>query len=427
MKIKVIDIFPPGNLEKKEKKEILEKEAEPELERPETQIKKPSVGISWFSVLILFLVLTGAFCFFYLSRADVEIWPETDILSLETKLTIDKETKEVNFANKIIPGQIFEKEKGITENFPTSGKIMKETKAEGMIKIYNEYSISPQVLIATTRFVSAEGKIFRTPTKITVPGGYYEKGKLIAGEVEVRVVADQVGPEYNIGPTAFSIPGFAGSDRYTKIYAKSFQAMTGGFSQETYQVTREDLESAKNILTDKVEKECEAAFKAVIETEKIPAGFSFFENAIQTEIVETFSLAGAGDNIPNFNYQAKAKSGTILFREEDFRNFVKDFLLSQIPEGKQFYEPSLKIDKNLDTINLKSGKIILSLDVSVKIFPAINIPELKKNLQGRSLLESKIFLEEQTGIDKAEVELWPFWVKKAPQNIDKINLNFNID
>src|SRR4030042_867383 len=426
MKIKVIDIFPPKDLEKKEVKEILKEEAEPEPERPETEIKKPSVKISWFSILVLFLVLAGASCFFYLSKASVEIWPKTDTLSLKTKLTIDKEVKEADFTNKIIPGQIFEREKGITENFPASGKILKETKAEGMIKIYNEYSVSPQVLVATTRFVSAEGKIFRTPTKITVPGGHYEKGKLIAGEVETKVIADQVGPEYNIGPTTFSIPGFAGSDKYTKIYAKSFQAMTGGFSQETYQVTKEDLENAKNILTKKVKEECEAAFRTVVQTEKVSAGFSFFYDAVQTEIVETFSLAGAGDNVSNFNYQAKAKSSTLLFREEDFGNFIKDLLDNQVPEGKQFYEPSLKTDKDPETINLKSGKIILSLDVSVKTFPAINIPELKKNLQGKSLLESKIFLEEQSGVDKAEVELWPFWVKKVPQNIDKINLNLKL-
>jgi hypothetical protein len=427
MKIKVIDIFPPTDLEKKETKEILKKEAEPEPERPEIETKKPPVKISWFSVLVLFLVLAGASCFFYLSKANVEIWPKTDTLSLKTKLTIDNEVKEPDFTNKIIPGQIFEKEKGITEKFSASGKALKETKAEGTVKIYNEYSVNPQALIAATRFVSAEGKIFRTPTKITVPGGHYEKGKLIAGEVEIRVVADQVGPEYNIGPTAFSIPGFAGSDKYTKIYAKSSQAMTGGFSQETYQVTKEDLENAKNILSKEVKEECEAAFKTAIETEKVSAGFSFLEDAIQTEIVETFSLAGIGDNVPDFNYQAKAKSGTLLFRKEDFENFVKDFLISQIPEGKQFYEPSLKIDKNPETVNLKSGKIILSLDVSVKIFPVINMPELKKNLQGKSLLESKIFLEEQSGVDKAEVELWPFWVKKVPQNTDKINLNLNID
>ncbi|MDP1538634.1 MAG: hypothetical protein Q8M00_01240, partial [bacterium] len=167
---------------------------------------------------LVFLILLGVFCYFALSKAEIELWPETEISKLETKLTIDKEVKEPNILGKIIPAQVFQKEKTLVELFQSSGKILKEEKAEGTIRVYNTYSISPQVLIATTRFVSADGKLFRTPVMVTIPGGRYEGGKFIPGEIDIKIIADQPGSEYNIGLSVFAIPGFAGTDRYTKFY-----------------------------------------------------------------------------------------------------------------------------------------------------------------------------------------------------------------
>ena len=431
MKKKVIDIFSPKDLEKKKEKEIFRQKKEEtrpeESQGLEAMLSKPSLKIGPFFIIGLLLFLAGAFVFFYLSKANIEIWPKTDNLSLETKLTIDKGIEAPNFSAKTIPGEIFEKEKSITENFPASGKVLKDTKAEGTIKIYNEYSTSPQVLVATTRFVSADGKVFRIPVKVTVPGGELSGGKLVAGEVETKAVADKAGSEYNIAPTTFSIPGFAGSDKYTKIYAKSFQAMTGGSSGEVAQITKEDLENAKNLLVKRAKEECETALKSDVQTQKIPAGFDFLEKAIQTEIVETFTLAIAGDQAQNFNYQVKAKSNTLLFKKEDFTNFSNDFIEGRIPEGKTLYEPSLKIEYTPETINLKSGKIILSLDISGKIYLYLDLSDLKNNLKGKTLEEANEFLGSQPTVEESKVDFWPFWVKKAPQNINKINLILNID
>ncbi|GAI28904.1 unnamed protein product, partial [marine sediment metagenome] len=239
---KIFDILPPKEFEKKKVEEFpLEKEYQPQFKKPEFKIKKSSFFIPFV------LILIGIFCYLTLSKAEIEIWPESEVLTFETKLTIDKTAENVDFSNKVILGKIFEAEKTITEEFSSSGTVLKEKKAEGVIRVYNAYSTSPQVLIARTRFVSDGGKLFRTPTKITIPGGHYENGKFVPGYLDVQVKADQPGLEYNIDPSTFSIPGFAGTARYTKFYGKSFQAMTGGFSEEVPQVTQEDLDQAQKI------------------------------------------------------------------------------------------------------------------------------------------------------------------------------------
>lgn len=428
MNRKVTDILPPKEIEKPPT--TFRKDKLKQTVQIKTIKHKKVVGGKKGLISFLFiLLLVWVFCFFTLSKANIEVWPETDTLTLKTKLTVDKTAELPDFSAKIIPGEILKKEKIITENFFTSSKSFEEKKAEGTIRVYNVYSTYSQVFVATTRFVSADGKTFRTPTRVTIPGGRYEQGELVPGEVDIRVVADQPGPEYNIEPTTFSIPGFAGTDRYTKFYAKSFQPMEGGLREEVNQVTKEDLEEAESLLANKAKEQSKVALENELQSEKVSLEFNFLENAIQTEIVETFSLVKVGDMVEDFNFQVKAKSEALLFKKEDFKNFAKEFILSQISEkaDQKIYEESLKINSVPETINLNAGKIVLSLEISAKIYSDIDSSNLKNALKGKSLLETKVFLENQPEITKAEIEFWPFWVKKVPEDSDKIELKLNID
>jgi len=431
MKKKVIDIFPPKGLEKKAIKESKWKEvyslSEKESQPRKFRISLPFAGRKILVLGLPILILISFFGYFTLSKAYIEVWPEVETLTFKTGLTIDEEADYSDFEAKVIPGENFEKEKTVSENFPSSGKVLKEANAEGIIKVYNDYSTYSQALMATTRFVSADGKLFRTPNRVTIPGGHYEKGKFIPGDIDIKVVADQPGPEYNIGPSTFSIPGFAGTDKYTKFYAKSFQAMKGGFSKEVSQVTKEDLEKAEEVLTKRVKKESEDSFKNKLETEKISSEIIFLEEAIRTEIVESFSLAKIKKEVEYFNFQVKAKSETIIFKKEDLENFVKEFIISQISKRKKLYEESLKINYSPETINLNSGKIILSLEISAKIYSDIDTSLFKNSLKGKSLIETKILLGDQPEITKVKVKFWPFWVKKIPEDTKKIKFKLNLE
>jgi hypothetical protein len=417
---KITDILPPKKrrFTKKIEGEIKEEKREIFPEKKEERQKKPSVPpkITGLISTLIILALGAGFSYFYLSQAIIDYWPETQTLKFETKVTV----------GDVIPGKVLEKEKTTTEVFSSSGRVQKENKAEGTIRVYNEYSTYDQPLIATTRFISSEGKVFRTPVRVTIPGGHYEKGKFVPGEIDIKVVADEPGPEYNIGPSTFSIPGFAGTARYTKFYAKSFQSMVGGFSEEVPQITEEDLESARNALSQKAKEEAEELLKNDL-AEEVMSEFEFSDKSIKTEIMETFTLAKVGDETEEFNYQVKAKSETIVFKTKDLKDFAKEYILPQVPEGKKLHEESLKINYDPETIDLESGEMILSLNISVKVYSDVDVTVFKPGLKGKSQLEAKIFLEEQPGIDKVKVKFLPFWVAEVPDNTDKIKFNLNID
>ncbi|MDP2664121.1 MAG: hypothetical protein Q8P08_01665 [bacterium] len=427
MQKRITDIIRPEEIEREEEKPVvLEEKPRRKFRKPQVRISLPRAKVSLVIVLVVFFG-GGLLAYFTLSRADIGLWPETELLTVNTKLTVDEEARTVNISAAVIPGKIFEREKTTASVFTASGEISNAEEAEGTIRVYNAYSTSAQVLVATTRFVSSEGKVFRTPSKITVPGGHYEGGKLVPGEVDIRVVADEPGPEYNIGPSTFSIPGFAGTDRYTKFYARSFQSMEGGYVEKVPKVQKTDLEEAEETLVKRAKEEAETLLKNELASEEISSEYYFLKDSQHVEILESFSLAKVGDELEDFNYQVKAKAKTLLFLKEDLEKFAREVIISKLPDGMELSSESLSVKYYAETVKLDSGKVVLSLDVSAKIYPEIDYIYLKESLKGKSFLVTKLFLEGQPQLTRVSVKFWPFWVKEVPQDSAKIRFNLNID
>lgn len=377
--------------------------------------------------LLIPLVVAG---FLFLSKVEIEIWPETDILSLKETVTIDLDTTERNFETKTIPGKIFTDVKFASQNFSASGKMLKEEKATGIIRVYNAYSASSRTLVPS-RFVSSDGKLFWSIKKITIPGMRYEKGKLVPGEIDVEVMAAEPGEDYNIEPSTFALPALAGTALYTTIYGRSFSPMTGGFKGEISQITQEDLEEAEGILIEKLKRESKEFLKTAL-----PTDFILLDETISQEIIEAESSAEALAEAESFDFQAKVKSEGLAFKKSDMEDFSKNCINLNISEDKKFQEESLEINYFPETlastgeaggIDLESGKIILNLEIKVKIYSDIDLDGLKKALFGKSLNETKIFLENLPRVNKIEIKSWPFLKKKVPENIDKIEIMLNLD
>jgi len=418
---KIFDIFPPKTIPTPP----LEKEGKEPLPSFEKVIPSPPSKKKkcWKMVgrVLFFLIIAAIFCQIFLARVEIVIWPETKSLNFKEKVAIDSKISQVDVANKIIPGKIFEDQKSASQQFSSSGKIFKKAEARGIIRVYNNYSTSPQVLMAATRFISDTGKLFRSVKKVTIPGGKYEKDKLVPGELDVEVEAAEAGPDYNIGPATFSIPGFAGTPKYTAFYGKSFSPMAGGFLGEVPQVTQEDLEKAKNILQDKLKKESRDSIRA-----KISEDFILLDEGISQEIIDASSLIKAGAEVEKFIFQVEIKTLAIVFKKSDLENFASELIDLNTPEDKKVQKESLKISYSPESVNIKEEKITLNLDISAKIFTDIDEISLKKALVGKSLKETQTLLEEFPKIIKAQVKVFPFWIKKVPSVQEKIKIKLNI-
>jgi len=406
---KIIDIFPPTPT-----RNLKEKIFSLPYRSKNFWSKKKIIATLFLLALIISLSLIN----FVFSKVTIEIWPETQILSFEDEITADSEKKNADDSvlSKTIPAVIIDTGEIIaSQSFPSSGKISKESKAQGKITIYNNYSRS-QVLTLNTRFQAPSEEnvlYFRSTKPVTVPA---------KGTIEIDVVADRPGEEYNIEPVTFSIPGLAGLPQYTSIYGKSFSKMTGGFKGDVAKVEDGDLERAKNVLV-------ETLFNKAQESLKIKVGdeYVLLNDATKEEVLDTSSSVGAGTEAQSFTYQAKVKSEALVFKRTDLEDFAKEFIKSKEKEGQKIKEDSLKIDYSPESINLNLGKIVLKLKFSAMVYSDIDIASLKEAISKKSIEEAKNILEKQTQVKQVEIKPWPAWIRNIPKNDKKIRFQLTID
>ncbi|MEA3344585.1 MAG: hypothetical protein U9Q16_02815, partial [Patescibacteria group bacterium] len=353
-------------------------------------------------------------------------FPETEIINLEKTIIIngsyDKFNEKDWVEDEIIPGKIFSSEKEYSEEFTASGKAVSESKARGIIRVYNNYSTRSERWVASTRFVSAEGKLFRSIKKETIPGGKYESGKLVPGYADIEVQAAETGEEYNIEASTFSLPAFAGTVKYTSFYGKSFDSMKGGFKGEVAQVTEQDLNKAKNNLAERAKAESREFLKSNLST-----GFILEDEAILQEIIEESASVEVGSKTEHFNYNLKINSQGIGFERENIEKLAIALLDLNISEDKRIQEEGLEINYYIKSVDIESGEIEINLKVKAKSYSNIQIEELKKAIFGKSSEEAKIFLDNCSGINSVEIKSWPLFRRKIAEDLNKIELKLRLD
>ncbi|HOW13117.1 MAG TPA: hypothetical protein PK121_02280 [Candidatus Pacearchaeota archaeon] len=383
--------------------------------------KKHRINFKNIILSFLFIVLfcSGVY-FIFFEKTRIEISPKTEILSLKDTIVIDKNASQADFLTRVIPGKVFTDERSASSNFPATGKVQKEEKAKGIIRVYNNYSTSPQTLVATTRFVSADGKLFRSIKQVTIPGATYEGNKLVPGFLDIEVQAAEPGEDYNIGPSTFSIPGFAGTDKYTAFYGKSFQPMKGGLKGEVLKVSEEDINNAKETLLKKLKEESINYLK-----NNISQDYILLDETVKEEVIKESSSVEVNKEANSFDFELTIKTEGLAFKKSDLDNFVKNIISLNLLEGKKIQEET--ISKKFSLKSRENDRVMLDLEIKARVYPDFDVNEVKKALAGKSLYEINNLISEDSMFSKIEIKSIPFWRETIPNDINKIEIDVNID
>ncbi|MEK7503813.1 MAG: hypothetical protein AAB577_02415 [Patescibacteria group bacterium] len=370
--------------------------------------------IFWPALTVLVLVC-GALASYLLiePKAEISFWPKKSPLAVKTQVVIGID----------IPGEVKTQECPFSQEFPATGIKSLSVKANGMIRVYNAYSTQAQILIANTRFVSADGKLFRISQKIVIPGAHYEGSKLIPGYLDTKVEAGEAGEEYNIGPSTFSLPALAGTPRYTAFYAQSSGSMTGGLKSQTTQVTDGDLSSAKDSFSATALDSCKKALQSSLS----PEDHLVNEEAIKSEIIDINTIAKTGQAVAKFTLNIKVAATALVFKKSDLEGFAKTYIATKVPEGKQLDQNSVALSYLPEDVDLPKGKIVLNVEISAEIYPTIDENSIKTAVTSQRPDEVSVSLKRFPDIDNFQIRLWPFWVNKTPSGVEKITLKLKLD
>lgn len=369
-----------------------------------------------FGIVVLFIII-GAAAYLFVPKASVLISVKSDEKTQDAEVKGDVNAQTIDYNSKIIPVKLISETVEVSQSATSSGsKTTTSQKARGTITIYNEFSSASQSLVATTRFESEGGKIFRIEKGITVPGTTTVGGEVKPGVIEAEVVADGAGDEYNVGAGKFTIPGFKdnGNDKYNKIYAKSTKAMAGGGSSsganQNNAITNADINNAKsNIL-----KELNEAAKNKI---KASTGGSMIvlDEAINMDEA-TYSLSNsAGEVVDKFEIKGQVKVNALVFSETDLKNVVGK-IIAESGNGKVSIDgASVALVYGKADLDFKAGTMNIKVRGTSSAGMDVDTESLKKGILGKSNEELEAYLNSYPSIEKVDVVYWPpFMNKKIP-------------
>ena len=357
-------------------------------------------------VLVFILYLT-------LGSARIIISPAKQKLDFKLTISASSTATVVNFNFNQIPGQQFREQKKETDTFSVTGQKDVIQKAGGMITIFNK-GITAQRLVATTRFKSPDGLIFRIPQTINVPAGVKTGAVVTPGSVMSAVYADRPGAEYNIGPTQFTIPGFEGTPKFNDFYATSDKPMAGGIIGPAKVVTEKDFTTAQEELASKIKSE-------ILKSLKGRGGELKILDAIAIKLDTPEINAKVGEAAENLKMSIQGSADTIAFRESDVIELIKNFV-----SQKNSMELLLK-NLAISYINLQPGtdKTSLSFDAQVSGWAAakVDTDTIKNDVRGMSEDSIRSYLKGVKEIESTRILLSPFWVRSIPKDAGKIKID----
>jgi hypothetical protein len=355
--------------------------------------------------IILALVLVAIVGYFSLTKLTITISPNKEVIP--GTLTVDVYGNG-NFTNqdRAIKGNIARLEETVSGTFAATGEKTGPEQFSGRVKIYNNYT-KAQPLVASTRLLTADGKLFRLKSSVTVPVG---------GSVEVDVYPDKPGADMAIAPTRFTIPGLWEGIQ-DKIYAESSVAFSSSANTQKI-ITDSDVEMAKQELSNRLVDKVKQSLGGVnSQYDQV-----FFDSNPLTAQAE---LVGSkiGDEKAQFEVKIKNIVNVISFNNEEIDVLAKDQLTSSLtsdktlvgitPDSLAYSLANYSAESNVATVNVSfSGQVAASQTDFIDKAKLANL--------NQSQIES--YLSGVKEVNSFKLKFFPGFIKRAPSLIDRIQI-----
>lgn len=361
-----------------------------------------------FVALVLFFALNLIISVF--ASASVRFTPKQEFVNIDLNLKAKRGSQNGDVSFEIVK---IEHEEGEFINSTGTKDVSK--KASGEIVIYNAFSSSRQTLVKNTRFETPDGKIYRIDRQVSVPGTEVKEGKIVPGSLEVTVYADKPGEEYNIGLTDFTIPGFKGSQRYEKFYARSKTEITGGFVGTLPIFSEEDAENARLRLRENIKD-----YFAENVSKQRPEGYLLYDNGLIIDFYDSEENPEEDIEGGSFYFNQKGVAIGILIEEDKLseeivRRYLNDDIASGVRvaniKGLDFKITEKDSEYSSITFNLKGrAHLVWKVDTGAL---ALDFAEAEDRNYGA-------IFKRYPAIEEAEIVFKPPWWRKIPLKPSKI-------
>lgn len=357
-------------------------------------------------IAVVLIIAASVGALFYFSSAKVKVTPNTVSAAVQSSFTATQ-------SSGTLPYEVITAQKIASQSVKGNGTKTVNSAASGTITIYNTQA-KTQTLVANTRFATTAGLIFRIRSAVSVPGGSAAK----PGSITAKVYADKPGDAYNVGPTSFTVPGFAGTLQATQVYARSAGSMTGGASGEVPVVDIAAENQARAALASALAPDLLASLEA-----QVPTGYVLLPGAATT----------------TFDALAPAPSGTtgmVDVKEQGtitavvFPNAALATSIANSIGGLGYQNEPLML-ASTDGLGFSASggmpaegasSFTFSLSGTASLVYTVDPTRIAAAVSGRTRSAAEVALTNYPEVKRAVIILRPFWRQSFPQDPASISV-----
>lgn len=354
------------------------------------------IALSFFiaSIILFFAVLYVA-----KRKAIIKITPNYEIAN--TEFIVD--VKENASLKNELEGRIMQITLEDTVENLTETEIDETLdKVEIAITIINNNS-REQKLVATTRFLTEGGILFRLKNFALVPAN---------GKVEAIVYADDTSMIKSVIATGkLTIPGL-GETLQEKTYGQLDKAIDPE-KRKVKVITNYDIEKARENTLDALFKKALLQFAQEAKT-----GEKILSKSIDKEIIKFEIDKKEGDRSDKFNCIMTARFTAVLFDEDKLFNLAKTKLLEPMSKGRILVNNISKdnLIYSIEKYDIESKTANLRVMLAGKTtIDANNEILAKDNFTGLSKEEAVAYFKMFKEIKNVEIDISPSWWEKIPR------------
>jgi hypothetical protein len=381
-------------------------EAEPKIRKSVNLYRRLVWRFIIFTVILLLIVF-----YFSFSKLNIIIFPKGEVINDSLLLKISpvattSEDVDTDFREQIA-GVV--KEITVTEEkvFSSTGEEFVGEELYGKVKIINN-SNKAQALVATTRILSPDNKLFRIKSPVNVPAG---------GEVTVDIYTEKPSEEMAIDATTFTIPGLW-LGLQDKIYAKSSENFVYRQKVNRY-IKASDIEQAMKEMNDLLLAKVKSSGPLASASDQV-----LYETLSPASFVAS---AKVGEAKENFTVTAKGNLVVVTFSKDQVAKLTAAKLTLLVPDDKELVDYNQNdINYTFDNYDSKTGIATIKASFTGTMILKNNTEIIdKKKLVNLNRQQLENYLKTFPEIKDYEFKFFPSFINRAPRLPERIQVEIN--
>lgn len=373
-----------------------------------------------FSALGAFLIAFLVWAIFFAPHATVILSTRTTTAAVSQTVTLGS-----NLETDVDQNTIAAEQKSTTERvsipFTATGKKNVGDKATGTVE-FSQQSLGERTVPAGTELQTSSGLTFITDSAVSIPASTIGPGcfpTACPGTATGSVTAAEPGKSYNGASGSLSGAG-------SGVSASFSESASGGTDKTVSVVTQGDIDKAKESISGELDRD-----KAKQELSKefgdgyVVVADSF---AADTSDISSSVAAGSEANDGKASLEGDVKYTMYAVSDEELDKYLDAVINQQIDNSdEQKVYDNGRDGASFGDVQTAENGIETSLSANGEIGPKIDEAQVREIAAGKNYGEIQESLVAITGVDNADTEFSPFWVTRAPNDINKISVEFKLN